>query len=71
MIVTKTLVSLRNNNYLAVERIPGQFEPVVASGPTREAAIAACVVKKEARESAKQRRDEIAVSLLCAHQCCS
>lgn len=74
MYVTKTKINLGASpiNYIATEPMrDGKYPPhVYATGPSIPAAIAACILKKEARESAKQRLDEMRISVLCRCEEC-
>lgn len=74
MTVTKTKINLGSpTNYLAVEPMrDGAYPPhVYATGSSVVDAISACLIKKEARESLKQRLDEVKISVLCRCQECS
>lgn len=69
MYVTKTKTNLGPSpiNYIATEPMRDGKYPkhVYATGPSVMGAIAACLMKKEARESLKQRVDEVQISVLC------
>ncbi len=75
MLVTKTKVNLGPSpiNYIASERMQdGKYPPYVyATGPSRADAILSCMIKKEARESVKQKLDELRVSVLCRCEECA
>lgn len=70
--ITKTNLGPSPINYLASEPMrDGQYPPYVyATGPTRESAILSCLIKKDARESLKQKLDEVRVSVLCRCEEC-
>lgn len=74
MTVTKTKLNLGASpvNYIAVEPMrDGKYPPhVYASAPSVSGAIAACLMKKEARESMKHRIDELKISVLCRCEEC-
>ena len=65
--VTKTKVNVgpSQHNYLAVEPVEGYPRHVTAIASSFSAAIAACLLKKEAREAAQERKAALQVSLLC------
>jgi hypothetical protein len=72
MKVTKTLVNHGPSdvNYLASQRIPGVFAPVLATGPSRMSAIAACGIKVEAVLATLERRNQGIKRIPVACNCC-
>ena len=52
---TKLNVGPSKINYIASQRVRGTLRSVSGVGPTRASAIAACLIKVEARIMAKQR----------------
>lgn len=67
MVVTKTLLTGPNGEqYLAVEPVRGFPHFVRASGVTRQDAIVACGIKKEAHDVALERRQALQISVECA-----
>ncbi len=67
MMVIKTILKGPNGEgYLAVEAVEGFPGHVRASGLSRPDAIAACMLKKEAHDAARERRQRLQISLECA-----